>query len=146
MVEETWQQRYEREEKERAVKMAKAWEKYKLRKDGKRSKVVNHTAKGKEEYCGYDIVFDEGTRTTDTKVESKTTTFRFDKNKKLYAFFKNTTKQQRFFVVSGPKAGQRIVDGDKEYVLYNVSGRFYTGHEPPNCVLVHRSSFKEEKP
>jgi hypothetical protein len=139
--EETWEQRHERERREYAVKMEKAWAKYKARKDGKREKQYRMNAKGKEEVYGYDIVFDEGTRTTDTKVESKTTTFRFDSDGKLYAFFRNTQKKQRFLVVSGPKAGERITDEDDDYVLYNIAGRDYRKPERPQCVLVHVSSF-----
>ena len=134
MSEETWEQKFERERKEQTEKAKAAWEKtYKARKaEAKREKFNG----------GVDYTFDEGTVVKDDKVLEKRTEFRFFDDGHV-AMWKRTSKSQRFLVVSGPKAGQRITDDNPEYVLYNINGSYRGAKSaPPRCVLVHRASLR----
>lgn len=143
---ETWEQRHERESREHKAKMARAWEKYKSRTDGKKEKDYRYGADRKQVVCGYSLVFDDGTKETEGKVVRKTTTFRFDTKGKLEHYYKQTSKKQKFFVVSGPNVGTWQTDTDDNYVLYNQNGTDWQHKEDPapHCVLVHRSSFKDK--
>jgi hypothetical protein len=132
--EETWQQKYEREEREHQVKAKKAWETvYKKRKPTSTDKWDTY-----KEY-----VFDEGTVTTGSAVVVKTTRFRFMKDGNVY-MSKLQNKRQLFLVVNGPLKGQRITDENEEYVLFNRNSAWRGGGkgEIPKCVLVHRSAFE----
>lgn len=131
---ETREEQFARERKEATAKAKAVWEKsYKSRKPSEKS-----VSKG---FC-IDYTFDEGTVVKDDVVIKKRTEFRFfdDGNVMMW---KCSSKSQRFLVVSGPKAGQRITDDNPEYVLYNINGSYRGAKSaPPRCVLVHRASLR----
>ncbi len=133
---------YERESREREAKAKALWEnEYKNRKPTKVEPLMRVSAKRKEVKVGDDYIFHEWTKETDEMVRTKTTTFRFD-GKEIY-LYQTTTKSQKFLVVNGPLAGQRVTDSNPDYILFNRSSRdWQKGDKTPNCVLVHKSSFK----
>jgi hypothetical protein len=126
---ETWEEKYEREDREREAAARKAWEAYKKRKPSSKER----WGKIRE------FTFDEGTKVTSKAVLTKMTRFRFTEDGKLY-MSKLTNAHQLFLVVNGPLEGKRIADDNPDYLLFNRNGRH--GKEVPTCVLVHRSAFK----
>jgi hypothetical protein len=135
-AQDTWAQKYEREDKEREAQARKAWETYKKRKP---------TSKEKWGGCT-EYVFDEGTTETAKAVLVKTTRFRFVKDGKKTKLYmsKLVSKSQLFLVVSGPLKGKRIKDNNQDYVLFNRNSgwRGASKGDVPKCVLVHRSAFE----
>lgn len=136
-TEETWEQKWAREEREHTIKAKKAWEtKYRHLEPKLKERNRNEKATVYE--------FDDGVSESETVRVAKGTRFTIYDNGKM-TMWKHTTKAQKFLVVSGPLTGKRIVDDHPSYVLYNAAGFNRGAHKnesPPRCVLVHRSSFK----
>jgi hypothetical protein len=128
---DTWEQMIANQHKEWLEAALRAWPRYKGKKP------IDQDSFGEEKR----LEFLDGVTDTNKAVRTKTTTFFFKKGEKTpYMVKSNTRKSQRFLVVSGPEAGSRLIDDDKEYVLFNRNGRY--GKDVPKCVLVHRSSLK----
>lgn len=131
--EESWKQRHERQVREDTEKAKKAWAKYKDRKPIEDDK----------EGPGRRVTFFD--RIVDAPKEHRvhTTSFRFYEDGTMYVT-KSVEKRQKFLVVNGPLAGQRIQDNNQDYVLFNRNGYDWK-NKTPKCVLVHRSSLVETK-
>jgi hypothetical protein len=126
--------RWAREEAEALAKAQKAWETYKTQKPIEK----HHDRDGRETT----YTFLDWVKETDTERRTKTTWFRLQGGKVVY-MSSSTAKKQKFLVVSGPKAGERLTDEDEDYVLFNVASMNYGRKiQAPRCVLVHKSSFK----
>lgn len=118
----------------------KAWEKYKdlVPKDKYQNE---HSGKVVETI----YVFEDWVKETEAERKTKTTTFRIGEKSDQFCMFSSTSKSQKFLVVSGPLAGQRVVEQDHpDYVLFNLSGRHKVpkGLDVPSCVLVHKDAFE----
>lgn len=128
MGEESWEDRYAREEKEHTARALAAWEKtYKKRKPLEKNEDDVYT----------EYIFDEDTIQNEDSIQVKTVNFRFMDDGSVY-MRRLVNKRSLFLVVSGPLAGKRIPDENEEYILFNRSGRH--GKDVPKCVLVHRNS------
>lgn len=131
--------RYERERRADSEKAKAAYAEYKADKTKKVIKDGTYTSEGTK----YVTYFDRKVETP-KELRTHTTQFRIDPDGS-YWMWKHTETRQKFLVVNGPLAGQRIPDDrESDYVLFNRNGRDWK-NKTPKCVLVHRSSLTETK-
>lgn len=132
---ESWSEKYARERKEDSEKAKAELAKYRAAK--------KKPEKDEKSADSRTITYFD--RVSDTEKEHKvfSTEFRIDKDGN-YWMWKRTEKRQKFLVVNGPLAGQRIQDDNEDYVLYNCASwhRGRLGDKVTRCVLVHRGAFK----
>lgn len=143
MAEETWEQKWAREEKERAAKAKKAWAIYQA--DKTRTLLEKRRDRRDKEWV-YD--YQDWVKETESERRVKTTRFTVHDSGKV-SMWSTTSKSQKFLCVNGPLAGKRVVQDVRvepktgEYKLYNTANREYPDKgDIPQCVLVHRDSLK----
>jgi hypothetical protein len=129
-VSDRWDQvAYDLKTQKEMAKAKAVWnEKYKNRKPSNKE-VQSHCT---------EYTFHEGVVETEKAVLEKSTVFLFLKSGEVY-MHKRVNKTQLFLAVNGPAAGKRIKDDDKDYILFNRSGRY--GKDVPKAVLVWKHSF-----
>lgn len=134
-----WKKKYEEEERKRKIKAQKAW-------DEKYSKLKPQETWKDKEGGQTRITFLDWVKETDDEVKTKTTMFTFyTKNKGSVEYMHtSTSKSQRFFVATGPLAGQRktVEQAGEAYYLFNYSSRDWNNEGIPHVILVHKDNLK----
>jgi hypothetical protein len=133
-----WQKKYEEQCRKDKIKAQKAW-------DEKYSKLEPQET-WKDGDSGIRITFLDWVKETDDEVKTKTTVFTFfAKNKGAVEYMHSyTSKSQRFFVATGPLAGQRktVEQAGEDYYLFNYSTRDWKNEGIPHVILVHKDNLK----
>ena len=118
MSEETWQQKYAREEAERQKKNKALFEKYRADKSRKPEKSRWAPSSVGDDAKFTDYTFPESTKDTDRVIVVRSTCFRvYDSGRVVMT--KHSKTRQKFLCVNGPLAGQRVTDTQDDYLIFN---------------------------